>query len=292
MLNAAINKEEVVGKQKLNSSLLYDLRMKYERATVTDFDGVASSMERTIDDHVAETGNIPPDRQLLLMGDVLDYVAENIEREALEREINSRTAEEWRKLEWEHVVRSEFSVMDMYDVVPESDWSQYRECKHRFCINVWKPRRKNQQYCDDRCRKSEEYSLKEYDRTSKMYANGTYLPVFAYKEVREKQEVLDYQKHERLFDPHILVRIQKKIELAPHEGAQPRDRDAEERKNRAHAIERDTKRAESVKSSAVVVTKVSPDYLTEKYGDYKLENERKRAEIFGIGRLNPPTKPR
>lgn len=291
MLSVKDNKVEVV-KQRMESKLLYDLRMKYERATVTDFKGVATSMELSITDHVKETGNIPPERQLQLMGDVLDYVAENIEREALEREIKTRTAEEWRKLEWEYVTRAEFSDMDMYDTIPKEEWAKYRECKHRFCINVWKPRRKNQCYCDDRCRKSEEYAVKEFERTSKIYANGTYLPVYAYKEVRGKQEVEDYQKHERLFDPNILTRIQKRIEVVPHEGAQPRDREAEERKNRAGEIDSATKRAESVKPSAVVTMKVSPTYLEDKYGKNKLENERKRAQIHGVGRLNPPTKPR
>ena len=279
-MTATKKEEEATKIIAIPQELLYKLRMKYERAKVTDFGAVSSSIERTLDEHIEKHGTKPHPRQLYMMGDVLDFVAENIERQAEEREIKARTAAEWRKLEYGYVVRSTFSDMDMQDLIHPSEWHEFRECAHRFCINMWKPRRKNQLYCDDSCRKGEEYALRQFAKTSKEYANGTYLPIGAYKKIRDKQERENYMEHERLFTPAIVTKMAARKELSEIEGAQPRDRVTEERKNRAWQIEEATKRVEATKPSRMVTIKVGADYLAEKYGAEHVESERRRTEIM------------
>lgn len=255
------------------NTVLYDLRMKFERAAVTQFDAAAESMEYEIERQYAKTGQTPKRKELSIMGATLEFIAENIEREAEEREIMNRSASEWRQLEYEHVTRSEYSEMDMRDEVPPEKWAEYHECEHRFCINVWKPRRKDQRYCDSKCRRAEHYARAEFERTSKLYANGTYLPEYAYKTIRDAQERINYKKRERLFESETLTDIAHK-EVSRRYGGK-RDRVTEGQRNRSYEVDKDVKRAEATKPSEVITVKRTAEeidaYLKAKYPRKKLK---------------------
>ncbi|ALC81550.1 hypothetical protein [Bacillus gobiensis] len=282
---------------KMKSSELYALRMEFERAAVTDFKGVADSIDRSIDEQFEETGKVPPADQLDMLAGILDYVAENIERVAQEREIINRTAEEWRKLEHEYVVRADFTLPDLIDMLLtereagritreelQATRRKYRPCEHRFCLNYFVPNRKDQKYCDHKCRKAESNAVAEFKRTSKIYANGTYLPVFAYKDIRDKQEKENYEKHERLFEPATLELIGANKELEKYEEDGRRDRTNEERSLKSHRIDAAVKAAEERKPGAVQVKKMMAEemdqYFREKYSERHLQLERKRAIKF------------
>lgn len=138
---------------------------------------------------------------------LLDGMAERLEREAQEAEIRQRTAREWRLLERGYIVRSRYTLLDFYDdyvtMIEDGDhtWANYtaerkrwRKCKHRFCLNVfptdkdhfhqqragaaWNGRhkRKDSRFCCDACRTEHRDAVKQYRRTASMYDNPTYLP--------------------------------------------------------------------------------------------------------------------
>lgn len=290
---------------KIKSSKLYELRMKFERAAVTDFKGVSDSIEQSIEEQYTKTGAFPPAEQLDMLAGILDYVAENIEREALEKEIENRSAAEWRRLEYEHVTKADFTEPDLDDMLltaveqgkltqeqAQEMRSKYKPCAHRFCLNVFMPARKDQTYCCPECRKAESNAVKEYRRTSQLYANGTYLPVYAYKDVRGRQAKQNYETHERLFAPDVLELVGAQKELKKYESSGKRNRKDEERKLKDYRLQKEVKRAESTEPSEVHVTKMTPEeikkYFANKYTEDHLKRERQRA----INAAKAPIKPR
>ncbi|WP_144461145.1 hypothetical protein [Siminovitchia fortis] len=208
---------------------LYDIRMKFQRAGVTDFEGLNEAL----------ADYEPTAYEQEIIGDIYDHIAENIERE----QIASRTREEWAELERQYVAKSIFPLselvgwlLDRYEggeitraELKEIRWT-FKPCKHRFCLNYFKPRRKNQVYCSEDCRKLEDAALKDFERT------GTYLPPTAYSSPRKVEKEKGYREHERIFDPHILTEVLTEIEDAGGK----RNRANEERAKRAEDIEKET----------------------------------------------------
>lgn len=225
---------------------LYDLRMKYERADVTDVDGLNRDVEQYLD-----ATDKPSHKSLGIIAGIYDYVAENIERE----QYKHYTREQWAELERQYVYRAEFTQMDLYDMLMRKlergkitreqyleERRQFKPCKHRFCLNYFTPRRKDQRYCCEDCRKREDKATAEFERTSKIYAAGTYLPPTAYKEPRQLENERNYRKHERIFDPGILTEMRLENETTSGK----RDRANEERKQRSWHIKKEVKKYEKV----------------------------------------------
>lgn len=211
---------------------------KYKRAGVTDYE----SANKAISDYIDKSETPLKEWQLDLFAGVLDYVAENIEREAPK----TRSAAEWRELERQYVVKSDFTITDLVAYllrrlekkrITREQYSQerrkFKPCKHRFCLNYYIPRRNNQEFCSRDCKEREKRALKEFEKTSKVYENGTYLPPTAYKTLRQAELEHLYRKHERKFGPVILTEIMVEDEMY----AGKRDKAKEERKNRSWKIE-------------------------------------------------------
>ncbi len=267
MPTAKVEKVKTRVKVKVDWDVIKKLKKKYERATVTDFKKVASALKSTIDDGL-KNGDVIDAKQLYEMGNILDHVAENIERDIEEREAQERTAEEWRRMEYEYarVSPGRYSMHTIEQLV-EYDASKYRECEHRFCINAFMPPRKNAKYCSDTCKKAEAASIQEHKRTSKKYANGTYLPVAAYLSNRESYEQSQYEEHERLFEPTVLAMIQsEKL------GEKSPTAERKEQISRSRQIKEQTEQKEA-KSGEVTTYKLndmSTEELAEKFSDTKL----------------------
>ncbi|MFB5932983.1 hypothetical protein ACE8FZ_06675 [Peribacillus frigoritolerans] len=227
---------------------VYDLRMKHERASSMDPNVLNEDVNKYL-----ET-NTPSEYEVSILAGLYDMVAENIER----ANIRNRTAEEWRALEGQYIHGPENSIFTQPDLEDwyltklengkidraeyEAEVGKFKECDHRFCINVFIPKRVKQRFCCADCRKREDASLKQYEFTKAMYANPTYLPVSAYKDVRESEKEKAYRKHERSFDPQVMTEII--VEKESNRGI--RDRATEERRNRANDIKKEAENYEKV----------------------------------------------
>ena len=188
-----------------------DIERIARRATFTDFDGVADNMAQSIDDmidkhpdtvrndkgvqtspHFLTTHGESLDR----MAGTLEYIAETLERGREAEEIKARTSEEWREMERTYYWKT--SQFNAQDLTKADDPAEYRECGHRFCIDIFKPEKKLQKYCSNECRRQEALAVREYKRTEKSpdYDNPTYLPVYAYKTKRGDYGELQYKTNE------------------------------------------------------------------------------------------------
>lgn len=208
---------------------LYEARMKYQRSGITDVDGLNEAL----------ADYKPTEYEQEIIGDIYGHIAENIER----AEIAARTREEWAELERQYVAKSIFPLselvgwlLDRYEAgeitraeLKEIRWS-FKPCKHRFCLNYFKPRRKDQLYCTEDCRKLEDAALKDFKRT------GTYLPPTAYKSARQTEKEKGYREHERVYAPHVLTQVLTKYE----ETGGKRNRAREERARRANDIKKES----------------------------------------------------
>jgi hypothetical protein len=216
---------------------------KYKRAGVTDYE----SANQAITEYIDKSEGPLKTWQLDLFAGVLDYVAENIEREAPK----TRSADEWRELEHQYIVKADFTLTDLVDYllrrlkkgrITREQYSeerrQFKPCKHRFCLNYYRPQRTNQEFCPRDCKEREKRALKEFEKTSKIYENGTYLPPSTYKTLRQAELEHLYRKHERKFDPVILTELMAEDEMYTGK----RDKAKEERKNRSWKIEKEVEK--------------------------------------------------
>jgi hypothetical protein len=219
-------------------SQLYRIRMKYQRANVTDATGLNQAAESFLADKKASP------YELSILGAVYEHVSENIERNS----IKHRSAEEWRELERQHVVKSTFTLPDLVDNLLsrlergritreqlEAERKQYRPCKHRFCLNYFIPQRKDAVFCCRDCKERERKALDEFVKTSKIFDNGTYLPPTAYKVSHREDLEKEYHKHERLFENEVLMLI------VDGEDDDRTDRKNDERKLRSWRIDEEVK---------------------------------------------------
>ncbi|KZM55192.1 hypothetical protein A3Q35_01170 [Aeribacillus pallidus] len=227
---------------------LYELRMKYERAGITDVEALNRETEKYLENHRLS------DKEIHILAGIYDYVAENIERERFKY----YTREEWEELERQYVHRASFTGPDLEDFLltrlekgkitrqqMEEERKRYKKCEHRFCLDYFIPRRKDQRFCCEDCRKRENEAIKEFERTSKIYRAGTYLPPSAYKEPRQVEKDAAYRKHERLFDSEILTKVMVRSEEHGYNDGK-RNRATEERRNRASQIEKEVRKYEKV----------------------------------------------
>jgi hypothetical protein len=217
---------------------LYRIRMKYQRANVTD----ATGLNQAARSFLASKKASP--YELSILGGIYEHVSENIERES----IKYRSAEEWRELERQYVVKSSFTLPDLVDNLLtrlergritreqlEAERKQYRPCKHRFCLNYFIPQRKDAVFCSRDCKERERKALDEFVKTSKIFDNGTYLPPTAYKVSHREDLEKEYRKHERVFENEALMLI------LDGEDDDRTDRKNDERKLRSWRIEEEIK---------------------------------------------------
>ncbi|MEH7237306.1 hypothetical protein [Bacillus sp. JJ1562] len=243
IIDRVTKKEEMWDKMK--NTPLYELRKKNERAGVTDVENLNKDAEKML----AENKLSP--NSLSIMAGIYDMVGENIERESYKY----FTRKKWEELERQYVHSASFTLPDLVDSLLtrlekkritreqlSKERRKYKSCAHRFCLNVFmqRPKVKPNRFCCDDCRKRENLAVKEFERTSKIYAAGTYLPPSAYKELRQAEKDKLYRKYERLFDSEVLAEIR----LETEGGDGKRDRVKEERRNRAEQVEKDAKNAE------------------------------------------------
>jgi len=255
---------------KVDKEVLYKLRMKYQRAKVTDITALNMALETQLTAIVNKDAK-PDQVQLDIMGEMLDFVIENIEREEEEKAAMERTSEEWRRMEYEYQrVADGYYSMFTIEALSEKDEyynvKNYRECSHIFCINAFKPKRKNQTYCSDACRKKEHEAQQEYKRTSKIYANGTYLPKSAYLTNRDKTEQEKYMEHERLFDEETLQMVYNDSDDEYDPTAKAANR---ERRTRSASIDNATEAGKN-KHGEVITYKLSemtPKEIEKTFGD-------------------------
>ena len=254
---------------EVKGSTLYDIRTKYQRAENTDAEGLVAALKVSIDKKK------PSMYEQEIMSDILGHVAENIERMQEEKAARERSAEEWRQMEYEYAtVREGKYSMTTIEALPGYDETQYIECAHRFCITAFIPKRKNAIYCCEECRKKEHQSNKEYDRTSSVYANGTYLPVSAYMSTRASYRELQYMEHERLFDEETLQLIA--------------NADADEFDPTAKAANRERRMRESTTDYQVRLGKENPcPVTTYKLSEMSAEEIEKTFEGTQLSRINP-----
>ncbi|MFC0300138.1 hypothetical protein ACFFIS_04780 [Virgibacillus soli] len=185
-------------KQQNKKMTLYKLRMKHRRARRVDVE----QLRQDTDAYLAE--NTPSKNEIDILADTWAFVAENIERE----EWKTYTREDWEELERQHVERAYYTKPDLFDDIltkyerglftadeAQAYAKRYRKCKYRFCENVFKPTRKNQWYCPkSTCRSMEANAKIRFKKT------GTYLPPYAYKDIREDTSQKNYEKYEIAFD--------------------------------------------------------------------------------------------
>lgn len=179
---------------------------RYRRANVYDVKSLAESSREYLDDHYKAPSGIEygENKEIEALADVWAFLDENIRRE----EWRSYTREDWEELEREYVERADYTEPDLFDDILTSyekgeltadearaKAKEYRKCKYRFCLNVFKPRRKNQYYCPDSdCRKREANAKIRFEKT------GTYLPPHVYKENRDDTDEQNYKKYEIAFN--------------------------------------------------------------------------------------------
>jgi hypothetical protein len=231
---------------------LYDIRMKYERAGVFG----ASELNAEIEAYLKDAKMTPV--KFDIIGGIYSHIAENVEREQYKR----YTREEWKALERQYVHCAEFTLPDLIDCLLTmlekgkitreqlgEKREQFKGCEHRFCLNYFKSRRKDQRFCCEDCRKREHDAVSEFERTSKIYAAGTYLPPSAYKETRQAEKDKGYRKHERIFEPNKVVLIgdneqNKALERANGNGK--RNRKNEERRLKRWRLDEEVKSYEKI----------------------------------------------
>jgi len=219
---------------------LYELIKKHRRAKRKDVEQLNKDVEQYLSEHNASNN------ELSMLADVYRFMAETIEREAYK----NYTREDWEKLEYAYVYKADYTEPDlMDDLLTQYErglitWDelerlrrQWRECGHRFCLNVFKPRRKDQQFCSEDCRKREHEAVKEYERTSKLYKAGTYLPPSAYKSGREDEREKAYREYVRLYEPD-------KLQLLERGSGGKRDRATEERRLMSWRIDQEVEKYE------------------------------------------------
>lgn len=191
----------IKGSQSLN---INQLRMKHQRAGKTDVERLRTDTDACLSDYKpSDAIKYGEDRELEILGDVWAFVAENIEREAWK----SYTREEWAELEREYVEKAEYTEPDLFDDIltkyerglftaeeAQAYAKRYRRCDYRFCLNVYKPRRKDQRYCSTDCRKREANAKIRFEKT------GTYLPPHVYKENRDDTNERNYFEYEIAFN--------------------------------------------------------------------------------------------
>lgn len=222
---------------------LYRIRMKYQRANIIDVDG----LNRETESFLANKKASP--YELSILGSIYEHVSENIERES----IKHRSAEEWRELELQYVVKSSFTLPDLVDnllwrlkkgrITREqlsAERKQFQPCKHRFCLNYFIPQRKEAVFCSRDCKERERKALDDFEKSSKKFDNGTYLPPTAFKASHREELEKDYRKFERIFEPETLTLIADEKEAEDYSDGK-RDRKNEERKLRSWRIDEEIK---------------------------------------------------
>lgn len=186
-----------MGEQKKDTGL-YKIRMKHERSGRTDVEALREDTEKFLAEKKPTTG------ELDILAGVWSFVAENIERE----EWKYYTREEWEELERYYVEHTHYTKPDLFDDVltkyerglmtaeeAQAYTKQYRQCKYRFCENVFKPKRKNQHYCTKySCRQKEWKAQQNFNKT------GTYLPPSFYDENRDDTNERNYMEREIAFN--------------------------------------------------------------------------------------------
>lgn len=200
--------------EKMNATHSVDYTEGFSKETPTRLSQKANVLE----------GNLqrPPMTTLEGATWLIDYNAMQLLARYEEEEIRTRSAKEWRMLEREYVQSAAFTIMDLYDKFKTDlevkgstlTWEDYRierrkfrTCKCKFCINVFpvedgsryfkkRVRRSDSLYCSARCKQMQMDANKEYKRTSEIYENGTYLPVYAYKDTTEEHDRRELEKWE------------------------------------------------------------------------------------------------
>lgn len=202
---------------------LYLLRMKHQRAGRTDINELRADTERYL-----SRNNTPNEKESEILGEVWNFLAENIERE----EWRNYTREDWEALERQHVEKSRYTKPDLFDDITtayekgeltedeaKATALQYRECKYRFCLNVFNGR-KDQRYCSADCRKRAHRAEQRFIET------GTYLPPSAYKDNREDTDDRNYKERERAFEDTMIIEELEPFERSREYGYR-RDRERE-----------------------------------------------------------------
>ncbi|MCM3732363.1 hypothetical protein M3196_11890 [Fictibacillus nanhaiensis] len=149
------------------------------------------------------------------------FVTVNIERDKWK----SYTRENWAKLEHEHVEKSSFTVTDLYDNVlsrfergritaeeARAEFTSYKECEYVFCIEAFKPRRKDQRFCCRNCKERQKEAEKRFERT------GTYLPEHVYKENRDETDERNYKSREVAMETETITDIVEPFERNREKG--------------------------------------------------------------------------
>lgn len=158
------------------------------------------------------------------VGNLLNFNADYLLKFRHEEAVRNRTREEWQRLEYEYVEKSDYNLRDLYDDLMErmdaaEDYitaEQYREerrkwrqCRYYACDNRFpiaedhmkshafkqsglEVRPANARYCCGECRKNQENALVRLKKT------GTLLPDYAYEyildDAREKRAGKEYAK--------------------------------------------------------------------------------------------------
>jgi len=185
-------------------SQLNRLRMKHRRAGRVDVEALHEDTGAFLMEYEpSESVKHGEDYELEILADVWAFVAENIERKQEAEKWASYTRADWAQLEYEYVERSEYTESDLFDDIltkyergvitadeAQAKAKEYRECDYRFCLNVFKPGRRNQWYCDADCRKREANAKIRFKQT------GTYLPAHVYKDNRDDTSQENYEDNE------------------------------------------------------------------------------------------------
>lgn len=151
-----------------------------------DFTYYSDQFAQAIENYITATGERPPGRKrpgesrssyrvynLEWIGESLDKVAENIERQQCDRENKVRSRGEWEAMEREHIRSTAEAIEDVEDPT-----NRYVTCAAWNCANVFVPgveRRADAKYCSRSCAQEQRDARKRYKAT------GTYLPVAAYE---------------------------------------------------------------------------------------------------------------
>lgn len=151
-----------------------------------DFTYYSDQFAQAIENYITATGERPPGRKrpgesrssyrvynLEWIGESLDKVAENIERQQCDRENKERSRGEWEAMEREHIRSTAEAIEDVEDPT-----NRYVTCAAWNCANVFVPgveRRADAKYCSRSCAQEQRDARKRYKAT------GTYFPVAAYE---------------------------------------------------------------------------------------------------------------
>lgn len=184
---------------------LADLHRRYNRANVYDLDGLQSDVDRFI----AQTLDLD-EATLDELAGIYAFIHENMEREGY----RYYTREDWIKLERQHIEKARYTKPDLFDdiltayergelteVQAKAAALQYRECRHVFCLNVFKGR-KDQRYCSDDCR----YRYAQARKRAQSFPFTT-LPPSAYKDNRDDTDDQNYYEHERSFTDDVIAEV-------------------------------------------------------------------------------------